>query len=149
MKVFCLVLLAACLIPVFGRGGRSAPVVTLDPDLAHAVDEATRDAARGGITIEITSGGSTGADQQHLLDEAIKTYGSEAVARRYVNTPERSTHVKGRAVDIGLTDAAYWMIEHGADYGLCQMYANEIWHFERVTEPGGACPPMLQDASAG
>lgn len=41
------------------------------------------------------------------------------------------------------------MIQHGADYGLCQVYENEIWHFELLTEPGGTCPPMLEDGAAG
>ena len=64
-----------------------------------------------------------------------------------MNTPERSTHVRGLAVDVGPTDAAYWLIQHGAEYGLCQIYANEIWHFERVVRPGGTCPPLLPDAT--
>jgi LAS superfamily LD-carboxypeptidase LdcB len=142
-------LLALCLIPVLGASASpsSPEPVTLDPKLDRAVKAATRDAARDGITIEITSGVRTAAYQQQLLDEAIETYGSEQVARRYVNTPERSTHVRGLAVDIGPTDAAYWMIQHGAEYGLCQIYANEVWHFERVVEPGGTCPELLPDAS--
>ncbi|MDA0178912.1 M15 family metallopeptidase [Solirubrobacter phytolaccae] len=147
MKYLCLLLLAACLIPVLGGDSRKPEPVTLDPKLARAVADATRDAAREGITIRITSGVRTAARQQQLLDEAIETYGSEAVARQYVNTPERSTHVTGKAVDIGPTDAAYWMAQHGADYGLCQIYANEIWHYERVTEPGGTCPPQRPDAA--
>ena len=32
-------------------------------------------------------------------------------------------------------------------YGLCQIFANERWHFELATEPGGACPPMYPDSS--
>jgi len=41
-------------------------------------------------------------------------------------------------VDIGPADADYWMAQHGAEYGLCQIYANEVWHYERVIEPGGS-----------
>jgi len=52
-------------------------------------------------------------------------------------------------VDIGPADAAHWMAQHGAEYGLCQIYANEVWHYERVIEPGGTCPPQRPDASAG
>ena len=81
--------------------------------------------------------------QQQLLDAAIETYGTERIARQYVNTPERSTHVTGKAVDIGPTDAAYWLDPARRPYGLCQIYANEIWHFERVIEPGGTCPEQL------
>ena len=144
MRYLCLILIAACVVPLLGSGA-----VSLDPDLEHAVNEAKADAALEGITLQITSGVRTREHQQRLLDEAIVTYGSEAVARRYVNTPDRSTHVTGKAVDIGPTDAAYWLAQHGARYGLCQIYANEIWHYERVIEPGGTCPPQLPDASAG
>jgi zinc D-Ala-D-Ala carboxypeptidase len=149
MRYVCLLLLAACLIPVLGGEAEPQPEapVRLDPKLERAVKRATRAAAREGITIQITSGVRTRAYQQQLLDEAIETYGSEAVARQYVNTPDRSTHVKGLAVDVGPTDAAYWMAQHGAEYGLCQIYANEIWHYERVIEPGGTCPEPLPDAS--
>src|SRR5690242_7697838 len=107
MKYLCLLALAACLIPILGGDSTAAAPVALDPQLERAVQAATRDAARDGITIQITSGVRTRAHQQQLLDEAIETYGSEAVARQYVNTPERSTHVQGLAVDVGPTDAAY------------------------------------------
>ncbi len=145
MRYLCLILLAACVVPFMGGGGAT----TLDPALERAVDAAKADAALEGITLQITSGVRTREHQQRLLDEAIVTYGSEDVARRYVNTPDRSTHVTGKAVDIGPTDAAYWLVQHGARYGLCQIYANEVWHFERVIEPGGTCPPQLPDASVG
>jgi hypothetical protein len=69
--------------------------------------------------------------------------------RRLVDVVERpqDPHVTGKAVDVGPTDAAYWLAQHGARYGLCQIYANEIWHFERVIEPGETCPEQLPDAS--
>ncbi len=87
--------------------------------------------------------------QQELLDRAISTYGSQQAARRYVSTPEKSAHVKGEAVDIGPTAADNWLARHGSEYGLCQTYANESWHFELSTTPGGICPQMIADASAG
>ena len=61
--------------------------------------------------------------------------------------PELSRHVTGDAVDIGYTDADSWLAQHGARYGLCTTYANEMWHFEVATEPGEDCPPMLPDSS--
>jgi hypothetical protein len=36
-----------------------------------------------------------------------------------------------------------------SDYGLCQTYANEMWHFELSTTAGGTCSAMITDASAG
>ena len=79
---------------------------------------------------------------------AIVTYGSLAEARKWVSTPEESSHVTGDAVDIGPTDAADWMSWFGNEYGLCQTYANEIWHYELTIEPGGTCPPPISDAAA-
>ena len=63
--------------------------------------------------------------------------------------PESSEHVAGLAIDVGPTDGALWLEQHGAEFGLCRTYANELWHFEAATEPGGACPPMHDDASHG
>lgn len=123
-------------------------VVNLDPELLDALQHATMDARAEGITIVVNSGWRSETYQQALLDEAVGTYGSEEEALKWVDTPERSNHVKGEAVDIGFTDADYWMIENGSDYGLCQTYANEIWHFQLMTTPGGTCPPPIADASA-
>ena len=70
------------------------------------------------------------------------------IARQFVATPERSSHVTGDAVDVVPIDAQFWIIEHGSRYGICQTYANERWHFELATEPGGVCPEMKADAAA-
>jgi LAS superfamily LD-carboxypeptidase LdcB len=101
------------------------------------------------VDLIITSGWRSVRYQQSLLDAAIAQYGSEAEARRWVNTPERSTHVTGKAVDIGPTAADLWLRRHGNRYGLCQIYANEMWHYELATKPGGTCPRPIADASAG
>jgi LAS superfamily LD-carboxypeptidase LdcB len=126
------------------------PAVTnLDPALLAAIRQAATDANADGIAMVITSGWRSERYQQALLDQAIITYGSEAEARKWVNTPDKSTHVTGHAVDVGPTDADSWLRQHGADYGLCQTYANEMWHFELMIAPGGACPSPITDASAG
>jgi hypothetical protein len=122
-------------------------IANLDPGLRDAVQQAATDANADGIALVINSGWRSTTYQQALLDEAIVTYGSEEEARKLVQTPEGSNHVSGEAVDIGPTDADYWLIEHGAEYGLCQTYANEVWHFELMTEPGGMCPEPIDDAA--
>ncbi len=88
----------------------------------------------------VTSGWRSRAHQQRLLAEAVSRYGSEEEARRYVSTPDTSAHVTGDAVDIGPTDGASWLSQHGSDYGLCQIFANEIWHYELATTPGRPVP---------
>jgi len=121
-------------------------IANLEPNLLEAVRQATEAAADDDITLFISSGWRSTAYQQHLLDEAILRYGSEEAARQVVATPDGSSHTRGAAVDIGATDADYWLIEHGSAFGLCQTYANEIWHFELATTPGGDCPELLPDA---
>ena len=82
-----------------------------------------------------------------LWDEAVEEYGSELAAAQWVLPPGLSSHVTGRAVDVGPAEGAAWLAEHGSRWGLCQVYANEPWHFERVTRNKGQCPQMLTDAS--
>jgi zinc D-Ala-D-Ala carboxypeptidase len=119
----------------------------LDPDLLAAVREATADARADGVRIRITSGWRSHDHQVRLWDEAVQRYGSEEEAQHWVARPGTSTHETGDAVDIGPTEAADWMSRHGSAYGLCQTFANEIWHYELATEPGGECPAMLPDGS--
>jgi hypothetical protein len=121
----------------------------LDPALLAAVQQAVDAAAADGVTMVVTSGWRSTALQQQLLDAATSRYGSREEALKYVSSPEVSHHVPGTAVDIGPTDADSWLSQHGADFGLCQTYANEMWHFELATEPGGECPAMLPDATHG
>ncbi|MFG2918494.1 M15 family metallopeptidase [Kitasatospora sp. NPDC048298] len=125
-----------------------APAVrNLDGPLLEALRRAAGDARAEGIEMTVTSGWRNKAYQQRLLDKAVIKYGSVEQARKFVNTPEKSAHVSGKAVDVGPTNADYWLIQHGARYGLCQVYNNEIWHFELLTRPGGTCPAPLPDAA--
>ena len=122
-------------------------VGNLDPALLIAVQQAAGAAAADGVTMTITSGWRSPAFKQQLLDDAIATYGSLAAARQYVQVPERSRHVLGQAVDMGGVGADQWLIANGQRFGLCQIYANEVWHFELANDPAGVCPPLLPDAA--
>ena len=52
----------------------------------------------------------------------------------------------GAAVDIGPFAATTWLSRHGAHYGLCQIYRNELWHYElRAEAESGGCPRMYAD----
>ncbi len=119
----------------------------LNPALLAAVQQAATAAAAEGITMTITSGWRSPEFQQQLLNDAVATYGSLGAARQYVQTPEHSKHVLGQAVDIGGSDADYWLIANGARFGLCQIYANEPWHFELAADAAGGCPPLRANAA--
>ncbi|MFI6094871.1 M15 family metallopeptidase [Lentzea sp. NPDC051213] len=123
-----------------------AAIANLDPTLLAAARKAAADARLRGVELKVTSGWRSAAYQQRLLDEAIARYRSEKEALRWVHPPDKSKHVTGEAIDIGPTAAADWLIQHGADYGLCQAYANEMWHFELLTSPGGECPQPISNA---
>ena len=122
-------------------------LANLDPALREAMQAAAEAALADGVDFVVTSGWRSERYQQALFDEAVRDYGSAEEASRHVSPAATSAHVTGTAVDIGFTDANSWLSQHGADYGLCQMYANEMWHFELATTPGGECPPQLPDAS--
>ncbi len=126
---------------------RRPTVARLDPALRSAVEEAARDARLDGVVVGITSGWRSRAHQRRLLDEAVSRYGSVEAARRFVATPDTSAHVTGEAVDIGPREADAWLRAHGSAYGLCQVFANEPWHYELATTPGGSCPARLPDSS--
>jgi zinc D-Ala-D-Ala carboxypeptidase len=121
-------------------------VANLDPDLLAALRQAATDAADDGVEFLVDSGWRSRAYQEHLLQDAISKYGSKDEAARWVATPSTSPHVSGDAVDIGPSDAAEWLSEHGAEYGLCQIYANEPWHYElRPEAVDQGCPAMYED----
>lgn len=119
----------------------------LDPRLLAAIQNAANAAAADGVTMTINSGWRSAEFQQTLLDQGVQTYGSLAAARQYVQTPTASRHVTGEAVDVGGPQADQWLIANGARFGLCQIYANELWHFELVADPAGNCPPLEPNAA--
>src|SRR6476661_1727296 len=91
----------------------------LEPHLLAAIQNAANAASADGITMTITSGWRSPEFQQHLLDDAVQTYGSFDAARQYVQTPAMSKHVIGQAVDVG---------------GL-------------AADAAGVCPPLLPNAA--
>ena len=119
----------------------------LDPLLAAAYTLAESEAHSQGVQLWINSGFRTWAEQDQLWRDAIVTYGSPEQARHWVLPPAESTHVSGHAIDVGPQSGAAWLEANGTRWGLCRMYANEWWHFEVATAPGGASPPILPDAS--
>jgi zinc D-Ala-D-Ala carboxypeptidase len=118
----------------------------LDPGLLGALRQAAIDAGHDGVTFVVDSGWRSPAYEDQLRREAIAKYGSVQEAARWVATATTSAHVKGDAVDIGPSSAAAWLSEHGAAYGLCQIYANEPWHYElRPDAVDHGCPAMYAD----
>jgi D-alanyl-D-alanine carboxypeptidase len=125
----------------------SQDIARLDPKLLAAIQDAARSASTQGIDITITSGWRSKGFQQRLFDDAVRRYANVDTARQFVASPEVSRHVVGEAVDIAGTGASDWLIRNGAQFGLCQIYANENWHFELATDDAGRCPPLRPNAA--
>lgn len=126
-----------------------AGIARLDPGLRQALREATEAAAAEGVDLLVNSGWRSPEHQERLLREAVSEHGSEAEAARWVATPDTSPHVSGDAVDVGPFDAAAWLSEHGAGYGLCQIYRNEPWHYElRPRAAVDGCPVPYDDPTS-
>ena len=102
-----------------------------------------------GVTLYITSGFRSLDRQEILFQEAVRKYGSETEAAKWVLPPQFSNHPKGLAIDVnypGDKAGAYWLETNGSRFGLCRVYANEWWHFEGVIAPGQACPEPAPNA---
>jgi hypothetical protein len=125
-------------------------VTRLDPKLMDALLSANEEAeAERGIEITLADGWRSERYQQYLFDQAVTQYGSEAEASRWVKRGDQSQHERGEAVDIATADAMDFLNRFGDEFGLCQIYANEAWHFELATDASGECPPQLADGAAG
>lgn len=121
-------------------------VAELDPALLGALRRAAKVAADDGITFYVNSGWRSREYQDQLLRDAVSEYGSREEAARWVATADTSRHVSGDAVDIGRPDAAAWLSEHGAAFGLCRIYRNEPWHYElRPAAVDRGCPRTYAD----
>lgn len=84
--------------------------------------------AESGGRVRIVSGFRSPERQKQLWDAAVKKYGSEKAARKWVAPPGKSNHGRGIAVDLGgdLALAA----KLATKYGLHRPMAHEPWHFE-------------------
>jgi zinc D-Ala-D-Ala carboxypeptidase len=121
-------------------------VANLDPALLGALRRAATDAAGEGVKFVVNSGWRSPAYEEQLRRQAIAKYGSEKEAARWVATPKTSAHVSGDAVDLGPSGATAWLSAHGGEYGLCQIYGNEPWHYELRPEAiDHGCPAMYAD----
>jgi zinc D-Ala-D-Ala carboxypeptidase len=123
-------------------------IAKLDPDLLGALRRAATDAARDEVPIFVTSGWRSRRYQEQLFRQAVSKYGSTEKAARWVATPGTSAHESGSAVDLAPFEATAWLSRHGAEYGLCQIYGNEPWHFElRRGAISHGCPRVEADAT--
>jgi len=122
----------------------------INPQLLIRFIAAKAAAAKEGQKIYIASGFRTLERQKYLFANAVKRYGTETEAAKWVAPPNASHHPWGIAIDVNYPSepvGAGWLEINGARFGLCRVYENEWWHFEPVIAPGGTCPALLPDAT--
>jgi LAS superfamily LD-carboxypeptidase LdcB len=113
-----------------------------------ALRQAAEAAAADGVTFYVDSGWRSRTYQVQLFRDAVSKYGTAGEAARWVAPPGTSAHEHGAAVDVGHADAVGWLSARGAAYGLCQIYANESWHYELRPEAAtDGCPAQYPDAT--
>lgn len=120
------------------------PAITnLDPAMRDALERAQDAAASDprNITFSFTSAWRSEQYQDDLFAAAVTEYGSEEAASEWVKPGAESKHVSGIAVDLATADAMDWLSRFGAEFGLCQIYAHENWHFELID--GTECPEQI------
>lgn len=90
-------------------------------------------AASGG-RIYITSGYRSPQRQAELYAAAVRKYGSEKAARKWVAPPGRSNHNRGIAADLGFADASArnWAHANAGRFGLRFPMSWEPWHIEPI-----------------
>ncbi|WP_309111235.1 D-alanyl-D-alanine carboxypeptidase family protein [Saccharothrix sp.] len=120
----------------------------LHPDVLAAWHRLTATAATQDIRLCLNDGKRSRAQQRAEFEEAVRKFGTEDLAAKYVLPPEKSEHVRGRAVDIQPHSAAQWVERNATSLGWCRRYDNEYWHFEYdPTYVTAGCPPLLPSAT--
>lgn len=82
--------------------------------------------------VKLNSGYRSAERQAKLYQDAIKKYGSEKAARKWVAPPGKSNHGRGIAYDLGFADnnTRQWFHQNAAKYGLKFPMSHEPWHIE-------------------
>ncbi|WMS45158.1 M15 family metallopeptidase [Acuticoccus sp. MNP-M23] len=120
----------------------------LDSGFEAALRSMAEAAKEAGHSIKVNSGFRSVERQKQLFDAAVRKYGSEEAARKWVAPPGRSRHNLGVAADLGFGDdaARKWAHDNAGQFGLRFPMNHEPWHVEPNANGGRpALPPMAAD----
>jgi len=103
---------------------------------AHAFLKLQAAADKAGVSLSITSGFRTQAEQQYLYNCYLnKSCNSGNLAAK----PGYSNHQNGRALDLG-TGNWTWVANNASRFGFKRTVPSERWHYEFFgADPGGPC----------
>ena len=125
-----------------------------NPDFASKLGPFLAAAEQAGVPIRITSGFRPYERQKQLFAEAVKKYGSEKAARKWVAPPGKSNHGRGVAADLDIAKpsaAQTWAHANAARFGLQFPMSWEPWHIEipgASSYSGGSEPGILDQVIA-
>jgi len=120
----------------------------LRPEALDAWHRLLTAAGAQGVRLCVNDGKRSTGQQQREFDEAVRKFGTEELAGKYVLPPEKSMHVRGTAVDVQPHESAVWVERNGGPLGWCRRYENEQWHFEYTPDYAvTGCPALLPSAT--
>jgi hypothetical protein len=113
-------------------GGYSGPLAyrqgkPMRPDVAEAFDRMAAAARRAGISLVITSGYRSDAEQAKLF--------AQNPDPRWVAPPGKSLHRCGTELDLGPPSAYAWLARNAPRFGFVKRYSWEPWHFGYTRGP--------------
>ena len=125
-------------------GGYAGPLATrqgerMRPDVARAFDRMERAARAAGISLIITSGFRSDAEQAVLF--------ARHPDPRWVAPPGRSLHRLGTELDLGPPAAYGWLAANAERFHFVKRYAWEPWHLGYTLNAHSSPPPRVDGAS--
>jgi Transglycosylase SLT domain/D-alanyl-D-alanine carboxypeptidase/Putative Flp pilus-assembly TadE/G-like len=117
---------------IAGGGGYSGPLVYrngegMRPDVADAFDRMAAAALRAGITLTVTSGFRSDAEQAALF--------AQHPDPTWVAPPGHSLHRCATELDLGPPTAYAWLYANAPRFGFLKRYSWEPWHFGYIAGP--------------
>jgi len=108
-------------------GGYSGPLVYrqgegMRPDVAAAFDRMAAAARRSGISLVVTSGFRSDAEQAELF--------AQNPDPTWVAPPGKSLHRCATELDLGPASAYGWLAANASRFGFLKRYSWEPWHYE-------------------
>jgi D-alanyl-D-alanine carboxypeptidase len=129
-------------VPVTGNGNATG----LDPGFASNLTAFTDAATKAGYRIQVFSGYRSQAKQDALFAAAVKKYGSEKAARKWVAKSSNHTrgiacdlYINGQRMDLNATgkvgEGTKWAHDNAQKFGLHFPMSWENWHIEPSSTP--------------
>lgn len=121
-----------------GYKDASGRIIKLNTEAAACFDQLMKIAKQNGVSVRVSSSFRDVDHQARLWKEALKKYGSESAARKWVAPPGKSQHNYGNAIDLSLYKNGKKLSQSEFDrlIGMAGFYrpmSHEGWHIEPIS----------------